>query len=382
MAAKKKTAKKKTRTVKIGMLGCGRAGFNMHYNELKNRTAKFEVVAACDILAAHRERAEKGWGARGYADIAEFLADPEVELVVITTRSCDHVEHTRMAMAAGKDVFLEKPISLTYDEAKKLKSYTKRYRTKLYVRHNRFWEPGFQHVREIIASGKLGEVYEIKLRRTQYQLRDDWQTIKRYGGGQLLNWGPHILHHAVRFIDGKIKNQYSYLRKVAAAGDAEDHLKIVLEGTNGLLVDVEISGGTAIKEPVYFVQGDRGALLMPPGEKEIQLRYIDPRQKIPQRKANTGTPQSGFGGTPVELKWIEKTIAVKKKPTTDDIYDDLYDAIRNGKPFPISLEESLEVMRIISKAKEGTKFDVKPKAHTAKKKAAKKRAAATRKAKK
>lgn len=65
----------------------------------------------------------------------------------------------------------------------------------LYLRHNRRVESGFEKVNEIIDSGVLGDVFSIKLTRNGYSRRCDWQTISEFGGGQLLNWGPHIVDH-------------------------------------------------------------------------------------------------------------------------------------------------------------------------------------------
>jgi hypothetical protein len=49
----------------------------------------------------------------------------------------------------------------------------------------------------------------------------------------MLNWGPHIVDHALRMLDSPVKHIWSNLRRVAAVGDAEDHLKIVLTGASG-----------------------------------------------------------------------------------------------------------------------------------------------------
>lgn len=346
--------------IRLGIVGLGRAGNGMHNNELKDRQDKFKVVAVADVIPERCEEQKKLHDCATYGSIDELLADEQVEVVDIATRSRDHFEHAMKALDSGKDVFLEKPICLTYEQAVKLKAAAEKAKGTLYIRHNRRFERAFQHIREIIASGVLGTVREIKLRRTQYQRRKDWQTIKEFGGGQLLNWGPHIIDHALRFIDGPVAEQFSDLQHIAAAGDAEDHLKIVLKGENGLLVDLEITGGAALSEPVYLVWGDRGALRCE-NETELELRYLDPEQKLQDIQADPNTPGTGSSfGNPEELRWIEKTIPVEPELDVQmsKIWDYLYDTIRNGKPFPISLEESVAVMEVIDKAKAGTEFEV------------------------
>lgn len=355
-----KMAKKKNKPIRVGIVGCGRAGWTMHPPEMESYRTKFKIVAACDPISERRNMMAERLGCSTYKTIDELLADPNVELVDIATRSPDHTPHAIQALKTGKKVFLEKPIALSYNEAKKLARVAERYPNSLFIRHNRRFEPGFQHVREIIDSGLLGDVYEIKLHRHSYQLRDDWQTLQACGGGQLLNWGPHIIDHALRFIDGKVDSVWSDLRRIAAGGDAEDHVHIILKGgKKPCMVDLEISGGVANPEPVYIVFGNRGSLSS--DEKTISLRYLDPKARRPRVRSKKGTPpvDGGFGGkTKINWKWIEKEIPVKPKSrcNMNSIWGHLYAAIREEQPFPITLEEAMQVMKTIDQARRGTPF--------------------------
>jgi scyllo-inositol 2-dehydrogenase (NADP+) len=347
----------KKKQIGIGIVGLGRAGWGMHCSELDGKQDMFKIVAVCDLIEDRCKQAADKYGCRTYSDVRDLIADRDVEMVDIATRSCDHVAHTSLALAAGKDVFLEKPICLTYTEAKRLVKLNEASRGNLYIRHNRRYEPGFQHIREIIASGILGDVYEIKLRRVSYQRRDDWQTLMQFGGGQLLNWGPHIIDHALRFLESPVKSIWSDLKKVAAVGDAEDHLKIVLTGRNGRVIDIEISGGAAIGEPEYLVWGTRGALKS--SGNEIELRYIRPDQVLSRRRPNPETPGTSFS-SPDHIEWVEEKIPVNPADPVDmtTIWDELYDAVRNGADFRVKLSEAVEVMKVVSEVKKGTKFEV------------------------
>jgi predicted dehydrogenase len=340
--------------IKIGIVGLGRAGWGMHCNELSGREERFQIAAACDLLPERRDRAAERFGCRTYEHIEDLIADPNVELVDIATRSIDHFTHAVLALHAGKHVFLEKPMTCSYHEAYRLIEIADHSTGKLYIRHNRRFDPDFLQVKEIIASGKLGNVFEIRLARHGYQRRDDWQTIKAFGGGQLLNWGPHIIDHALRLLESPVTNIFSHLDRVAAVGDAEDHVKIVLTGQNGRLVDLEISGGVALGEPTYRVFGDRGSLTVI--GNEIHLRFLDPSQPLPERRPNPGTPGDTFG-QPEALSWIEETLPVNPGGI-DVIWDELYAAIREDVPFRVQLSEALEVMRVASAARDGTRFEL------------------------
>ncbi|MFD0714467.1 Gfo/Idh/MocA family protein [Paenibacillus sp. GCM10027626] len=317
----------------IGLAGLGRAGLGMHAAELKGKEAQFKFVAAGDPLKSCRDKMEQEYGCRTYERFEELIADPEVELVDIATRSSDHFAQGIMALEAGKHVLIEKPLCLTYDEALRLREASGKFGGELFVRHNRRFDPDFLHVKEIIASGLLGDVFEIKLYRHSFQWRDDWQTMIAYGGGQLLNWGPHIIDHALQLLDSPIQSLWSDLQRLASAGDAEDHIKIVLKGRNGRIVDVEISGSVALPSPSYAVYGSNGALTVQ-GDS-IQMKVLDPASDNRQ--------------------WQERTIPIR--PTQQyDFWDELYASIRYGAVFPIKIDEAVEVMRVITEAKKGTVF--------------------------
>jgi scyllo-inositol 2-dehydrogenase (NADP+) len=349
----------RTPPIRIGIVGLGRAGWGMHCDELEGREAQFEIVAACDVIKARRDAMAQRYGCATYARIADLVADPDVEMVDVATPSIDHVAHAKLALRAGKIVFLEKPICLDYAGAKQLEAAAARSQGALYFRHNCRFDACFQHVREIMASGILGEIHTIKLRRHSYARRDDWQTLRKCGGGLLLNWGPHIIDHALRLLESPVADQWSDLKKIAAVGDAEDHLKIVLTGENGRVVDLEISGGSAIAEPVYSVSGTKGALVSQ-SEATIRLRYIDPKSKPPRRRAKASAPDNEGGfGSPDTLEWVDEEIPVapKTRCEPEQIWDHLYAAVRQGKAFPITMDEGMEVMRVVSRARKGTPFE-------------------------
>ena len=345
----------KANPIRIGIVGLGRAGWGMHCPELEGKERMFQIVAACDVIQERCDKMAERFGCATYTDIQDLLADPNVEMVTIATRSCDHYTHAMMALKAGKMVFQEKPFTTTHAEARRLVAYARKHKRPLYVRHNRRCEPGFLHIREIIASGILGTVHAVKLARVGYSRRDDWQTLMAFGGGQLLNWGPHIVDHALRLLDSPVKSIWSNLKRVAAVGDAEDHLKVCLTGTNGRVVDIEISGGAAVSLPEYVIWGSKGGLVCK--GNEITLRYLNPRAKLAPRKPDPNTPGTSFG-TPDKLKWVEKTIPVKPKKSWN-IWDELYKAVRKGRPFPITLDEAADVMKVISAVKKGTPFQSK-----------------------
>ena len=339
--------------IKVGILGLGRAGRSMHLRELAMFKDKFEFVAACDWDPEQIAEAKKEYpNARYYTEYKDLLADPEVDLVSVASRSLDHVNHALEAFNAGKKVFCEKPVTPYVAEFDRLWEAEKSRPGSIFIRHNRRFESAFTQIRDIIASGKLGWVYEVKLARNSFQWRNDWQTFTKFGGGQLLNWGPHIIDHSLQFLESPVKSVWSNLKLVAAKADAEDHIKIIFEGENGRIVDMEISGGVAIKDPVYVVHGTRGSLVST-DETRLHLKYMNPAIPLPEIAPKEGNPKGfGSGFTP---EWVEDDLQVAPANgnTTHVIWRELYEAIRNGKEFPIKFEEAREVVRVTEMVRQG-----------------------------
>ncbi len=347
--------------IKVGIWGLGRAGINMHSTELQKYPEMYEIHSGMDREAERNKIFAEKTGAKTYDNEDDLLNDPDVDMISIATRSPDHVAHCERALAAGKYVFLEKPIAITYADGLKLIELDKKYPGKLYLRHNRRFEAPFNHIQEIIASGILGEVYEIKLCRHSFQRRSDWQTIIECGGGQLNNWGPHIVDHALQFLNYKVKEMWSDLKKIAAVGNAEDHLKIVFKGEDGRVVDLEISGGAALPQNEYTIFGTRGALTC--SGNDIKLRYVDPKQVFQQIEAYPGNPPlgGGFSNGYADLeaiRWVEEEIKVNPSVPTDTYYiwPAMYKSIKEGTKFPVSIEEGVAVVKVIEDVKKNTEF--------------------------
>ena len=346
--------------IKLGLVGIGRAGWGMHTNELAGKEDKYQYVAACDLIPERVNKMVEKYGCKGYSNIDDLLADPNVEIVCIATRSCDHFEHGVKVLKAGKDLLMEKPMGLTLKQAEELFATAKAEGRKIYMRHNRRFEAVFNEVKNTIESGVLGNVYEINISQGSFQHRDDWQTLSEFGGGQLLNWGPHIIDHSLRLLGSPLKKITGELKQVTAGGDCEDHVIAHYESEAGRTVNMCISGGMALNMGRKFsVYGDRGSMVC--DDFNIKMRYIDPELDIPPVISDPGTPGASFGASgtyasATEVKWIEKEYKLPGEDLTV-IWDYMYESYRNGAEYPIKEEEALQVMQVAEAIRCGTKFD-------------------------
>ena len=333
---------------KVGIAGLGRAGWNMHCGELDKFSDEFEIVAGCDIDKERCAEFKKRYPASSvYQEFKQFVNDPAIEIVSIVVPTLLHVEYTRLALEAGKIVYLEKPIALTNAEIDELESLNQTYPDRIFIRHNRRFEAAFNHITEIINSGKLGTVFEVRLARHRFQMRNDWQTIPECGGGQLNNWGPHLIDHALRFLDCKVVNIFANLQRINCEGDAEDHVKFVLTGENGRIVDVEISDGTTIPADVYLVMGTRGTLRCS-DEKFIEMRTLPDNFQYPAKNPHRDSlPRNCGYGNCANIEWVVEKIPVAPANQYDmtKAYHYLYRALAGIEKYPITMEQALNVVR-------------------------------------
>ena len=369
------------RKIRVGILGLGRAGRYMHAAELVLSPELFEIVAGCDHALDRRQELPAEFDhAAIYASLEKMLADDRVEMVTIATRNLDHAPHAIAALKMGKYVVVDKPVAVTLDQANDLEAAAQAYPGKLFFRFNRRFEPAFCHVMQLMNSGILGHINMVKVyRHPGFVRRLDWQTLWECRGGMFNNWGPHLVDQALQFLGAPVDDLWCDLQHNVTAGDADDQVKLLLRGTNGRVVDVEISTTTTLPGRLYEVWGDRGTLVVPVEEKTIQLRYLDPAQKLKPLNSVRDNFPLAYGNPDETLKFIdeerlidsgkahilqrgkvlspgENVDSTKGYTYPDTMWGYIYADIVNGIPYPVTIAQGIEVVRTIERARKASKY--------------------------
>ena len=144
------------RTLNIGLIGAGRIGSS--HAELITRTVpNARLVAIADpVEGAAARLAEALYVPAAYTDIAELLADPEVEAVVITAPARFHTELVEQVAAAGKAIFCEKPAGMTLEEIDRVHQAVETHGMLFRIGFNRRFADGFPQARAAIEAGRIG----------------------------------------------------------------------------------------------------------------------------------------------------------------------------------------------------------------------------------
>ncbi len=345
------TARPEEKPIKTAVVGLGRAGWDIHIRALRDRQ-DYAVVAAVDVDGKRRAEAAQELGCAIYPDLPSCLAASPAELVIVANRSLDHGPDSIRALEAGRHVVVEKPMAMGLAEADRMIAAARRAGRLLTVHHSMRLEPHAVYVRKVVASGMLGEIFQVKIGEYGFYRRNDWQTLKAYGGGQLNNWGSHLIDQALQHLGAPVESVFGDLKRIAYLGDAEDHVKVVLRGTNGRVVDVELSGACALPLPRWVVMGSHGTLVVQGGQGHI--RYYDPARVAPLEVVRESPPDRRYGNDDV-LPWQEITEEAAAEPEVDFL-SNLYAAIRHGEPLMVTPEQAREVMRIMDLCRQGTEF--------------------------
>jgi len=329
--------------VKVGVVGLGRSGWDIHCAHLAE-SDRFELVAVADPLKERRDEAVETRGVRrAYATPEELFADDEVELVVIATPSHTHKELAIKALEAGKHVQVEKPFALNAAEADEMIAKAKAVGKLITCFQNRRADPDFLEVKRIIESGLLGRVFFVRVGNYRYDRRRDWQTLTRLGGGMLNNWGAHRIDQALILLGGQYDELFCDLRRTVSAGDAEDHVKVTLKRSD-MVVDVEIfSACPMVPGPTWVVIGERGMLQ---GGNPLTVQWVE-EGALPPIEADPGAAPGRRYGTGEKVPWQVQEIHPSGESPTAVVYESLYRSIRHGDPLmvtPESVRLQLEVL--------------------------------------
>ncbi len=183
--------------MKIGIIGCGTIANNAHIPSYLNNP-DVEIKYFCDIILSKAEKCVEKYGCgKAVLDYHDVLNDPEVEAISVCTPNLMHSVISIDALHAGKNVLCEKPAARIYSEALAMQQAQHETGKVLNIGVVNRFNAAVNRIREIIASGELGEIYHVyvsfRAHRSIPGLGGAFTTKAIAGGGVLIDWGVHYL---------------------------------------------------------------------------------------------------------------------------------------------------------------------------------------------
>ena len=345
--------------VRVALMGLGRSMFTDHYPVFKAHPALFKVVAACDLLKERRDIIAKDFpDCRMFRRFTDMLDERDIDVVDIATCSVDHVKHALMSLERGFWTLLETPIALTVDDAQVLRGAAQKAKNRLLALQRGLFSPDFLLARKEMSDTRLGDIYEVRVRKEDFIRRDDWQAVKRLGGGAAYYAMTDLILQTLKLLPLPPIQMWSELRRVASLGDAEDCAHVNLKTRGIISADIEFNGGVLPEDrgPSFVIRGTRGTFKVQPGASEGTLTVIDPDFSFPRRRSSVRTPElvDMHENVPVKTFRVELEKGTLHGPSA--FWKHLYDTVRTAAPFPLALEDSLEAVKFAHLMKKTSPF--------------------------
>ena len=350
----------------VAIIGQGRSGRNIHGTYfLGERNKYYNVKYVVDADAFRREAAEKAFeGCKTFATYEELFAIKDIDLVVNSTYSEMHYPITLDLIEHGFNVLVEKPFGGTRYECNHLIKRAKEMNVVLAVFQQTFHAPYYVFAKELVNSGKLGNIKEITLRFNGFARRWDWQTLQKRCAGGLYNTGPHPVGMALGLIDfdQNARVVYSKLDRCLTSGDSDDFAKLIIATPGKPVIDLEVSSIDAYSPFNLKIQGDRGCFKSTPNEYE--MTYIVDGEN-PERPVSE-TFIKDENGKPVYcsenlIKHVEtgKFDGTAFDIGTATLYEQLYFKLTEGKAMDVTPEMARDIIGVIAEAYAANPMDVK-----------------------
>lgn len=325
-------------SVRVGLIGYGLGGRAFHA----------PLIAAADglvLAAVATSRAVENLPTMRDPDA--LIADPAIDLVVISTPNHSHYPLARAALEAGKHVVIDKPFTVTLGEADALIALAGARGRVLTIFHNRRWDGDYLTVRKLLASGRLGELmrYEAHWDRFRPALTPGWKEKEGAGTGLLGDLGTHLVDQALQLFGppDAVAGDVAVQREGAVV---EDYFSLTLRyGARRVLLSSSLLA--AVPRPRFGLHGTRGSF----------VKYgLDPQEAMAQAGMDPRDP--GFG---VEDPLWHGTLTLadgrsERIPTERGNYLAFYEAVAaailHGAPAPVAPEDARAGLAILERARE------------------------------
>ncbi|MGJ8667157.1 MAG: Gfo/Idh/MocA family oxidoreductase [Patiriisocius sp.] len=292
---------------------------------------------------------EKYPNVKTFRSLDEMLLDKNIDFVVVNTPNITHFEYTKKCIEAGKHVIVEKPFTVTAAEAKQLILLAEKHNVKLSVYHNRRWDSDFKTVQKIIENKILGKIVEAELRFDRYSPSLSTKAHKESpteGVGGLYDLGSHIIDQTL-YLFGMPISVSATLDNFRADSKVDDYFDLKLK-YNSHYVTLKSSYFVLEPLPAFSVHGKNGSFI----KSRADVQEATLQKNIQPNSSDWGIEPDSEKGL---LHIIKDGNSVKKYIVSEKgdysiFYEEMYHAIQNNAPLPVSAEEGMNVIKIIEAA--------------------------------
>jgi 1,5-anhydro-D-fructose reductase (1,5-anhydro-D-mannitol-forming) len=346
-----------TDTIRWGIIGCG------NVVETKNGPATWladhsELVG---IYNRTRKKAEEWTTRHGHGRVfdtmEELLADPSIDIVYVATPPNCHLQQACAVAAAGKHCYLEKPVALSWDEARQIRAAFARSGTRCFVAHYRRGMPRYRKAKELIDGGVLGKVRGVQIVRTQRQTIEEtlpyaqkpWRVKPEISGGCHFYEGDAHMLDLVDFLVGPLSNFQLEVTNETGCYEREDAVTLSGITESRVLVSGLWCYATYRAIDRFLIFGDAGSMEFPYYDNAAPLHI----ETLADRDAIAHEGVMGSVRKEAELTSYDVTPPLDEYPGLGQIQD-IVDELRSvpGAKCRSTLDSAMRTLRITWTAEE------------------------------
>ena len=250
--------------IKLAVIGCGKWGFN-HIRTAYNLLGA-NLVAVCDTIPKSFLKVKSaGINTRFTTDISDVLSNKEINSVIISTSAESHYTLAKILLENGKNVLVEKPMTLISNETEELIELAEKNNLKLMVGHILLYHPAVIKIKEYLKKGILGKLQYI------YSNRLNLGTV-RSEENILWSFAPHDIS-VIQFLTEKYPVKISAYGADFLQNNIEDITLTVLDYPDNVHSHIFVSWLHPFKEQRLVVSGSEGMMVFEDTLKNEKLKY-------------------------------------------------------------------------------------------------------------
>ena len=332
-------------TVTMALVGFGKSANRYHLPYLQQRqNLRVRIIYDHGFRDYSEKQAEyRQAGVQLTTDFSELLADPDIQLVTITTPAATHFELAKQLLLNGKNVLVEKPFCETAEEAETLLNLAKEKGLVAMPFQNRRFDSDYLSLAQVLQVGYLGRPLEIESHLDHYR-RQSTQQDGVAINGQFYGLGIHTIDQMVALF-GQPDQVYYDIRPQQNQGNLDDYYEVDLF-YDGFKAKVKSSNLIATPYPKFILHGTMGSFI----KYGIDQQENDLKAQIMPGMTNFGQDApSAYGHLHYQNSngdWIDKDLPT---PTGDygRVYDAMVATLTAGQPKLVSDTEILTDLRIL-----------------------------------
>ena len=251
------------RTVNVGVIGVGAMGEN--HVRVYHKMEEANLMGVSDVSERALKKIEKKYGAKGYTDYCELLANPEIEVVSVCVPTTFHHAVVMEAIKHKKHVLVEKPIAFTLTEAEEMIAAAKEAGVILATGHVERFNPAVQKAKELIDDGVIGDIVSKKKKRVG-PLPPRIKDV-----GVSIDLAIHDLDIMNYLFEEEITQVYGTMNSSFDDSEFEDHAEIMVSFDNESTGIIEVNWLTPYKRRELELTGTAGIISVDYIQQSIEV---------------------------------------------------------------------------------------------------------------